>query len=146
MIVWKNIYEEILLKTPSHMPETGGIIGGRNGVVTEVIFDNGKVNDGCKCRYTPNVNLMNKCIAEWREHGIDFYGMFHSHFYDVPSLSNGDISYIKMIMNSMPEEVSKLYFPIVVFPKKEIVSYLCIRDRDGIHIKDDSVSISRTQL
>lgn len=32
MIVSKNVYEEILRKTPSHMPETGGIIGGQNGV------------------------------------------------------------------------------------------------------------------
>lgn len=146
MIVSKNVYEEILRKTPSHMPETGGIIGGQNGVITEVSFDNGKVNDGCKCRYTPNVNLMNKRIDEWRENGIDFYGMFHSHFYNVSTLSKGDISYIKLIMNSMPEGVNKLYFPIVVFPKKEIVSYLCIRDREGIIIKEDSVSISCTQL
>ena len=114
--------------------------------ITEVSFDNGKVNDGCKCRYTPNVNLMNKRIDEWRENGIDFYGMFHSHFYNVPTLSKGDISYIKLIMNSMPEGVNKLYFPIVVFPKKEIVSYLCIRDREGIIIKEGSVSISCTQL
>lgn len=146
MIVLKDVYEEILLKTSSHMPETGGIIGGQSEVITEVIFDNGKLNDGCKCRYTPDVNLMNKCIAEWIENGIDFYGMFHSHFYDVSTLSKGDISYIKMIMNSMPEEVNRLYFPIVIFPQKEIVSYLCIRDREGISIKEDSLSIICTQL
>lgn len=46
----------------------------------------------------------------------------------------------------MPEEVNRLYFPIVIFPKKEIVSYLCIRDREGISIKEDSLSIICTQL
>lgn len=57
---------------------------------TKVVFDDGKDDDFRRCHYTPNVTMLNSCLVEWSESGIEFYGLFHTHFYGVSSLSKGD--------------------------------------------------------
>lgn len=92
----KSVYKKILDNVPTHMPETGGMLGGQDGTVTKVVFDDGKDDDFRRCHYTPNVTMLNSCLVEWSESGIEFYGLFHTHFYGVSSLSKGDEIYIKL--------------------------------------------------
>ena len=51
----KSVYTKILENVPDHMPETGGMLGGQNGIVTKIVFDDGKEDDFRRCHYTPNV-------------------------------------------------------------------------------------------
>ena len=73
----KSVYKKILENVPTHMPETGGMLGGQDGTVTKVVFDGGKDDDFRRCHYTPNVTMLNSCLVEWSESGIEFYGLFH---------------------------------------------------------------------
>ena len=45
----KSVYTKILENVPDHMPETGGMLGGQNGIVTKIVFDDGKEDDFRKC-------------------------------------------------------------------------------------------------
>ena len=56
-------------------------------------------------------------------HGIEFLGIFHTHYYGVKTLSDADKDYMRRIMNSMPESIKILYFPVFVFPNNEMVLY-----------------------
>lgn len=96
----KSVYKKILENVPTHMPETGGMLGGQDGTVTKVVFDGGKDDDFRRCHYTPNVTMLNSCLVEWSKSGIEFYGLFHTHFYGVSSLSKGDEIY--MMLGSKP--------------------------------------------
>ncbi len=40
---------------PDHMPETGGMLGGQNGIITKVVFDDEKRTILRRCHYTPNI-------------------------------------------------------------------------------------------
>lgn len=41
----------------------------------------------------------------------------------------------------MPDSKTVLYFPIVVLPEREIVSYICVRNNGKITITEDSIII-----
>lgn len=141
MKILYDVYKEIVDRIPDEIPETGGILGGHRGVITRVIFDEGIKDNVQMCHYIPNVCMLNECLAIWLEQGIEFYGLFHTHFFGVSSLSQGDIAYIKRILLAMPEEKKWLYFPIVVFPDKKIVSYRCSLDGEKLVVQDESISI-----
>ena len=34
----KSVYKKILDNVPTHMPETGGMLGGQDGTVTKVVY------------------------------------------------------------------------------------------------------------
>ena len=121
------------------MPETGGMLGGQDGTVTKVVFDDGKDDDFRRCHYTPNVTMLNSCLVEWSESGIEFYGLFHTHFYGVSSLSKGDEIYIKKILEAMPQSKKELFFPIIVLPDKKIISYRCCLDGSNLVVAEDPV-------
>lgn len=114
---------ELFNALPDELPETGGIIGGVNNEITEYWIDN--ISRGkCVCKYAPNVDEINKQIKIWYKNSIDFMGIFHTHYFGVKTLSEGDIMYMRRIMNVMPSSVKKLYFPIMVFPDKEMILYV----------------------
>ena len=115
----KSVYTKILENVPDHMPETGGMLGGQNGIITKVVFDDGKEDDFRRCHYTPNVVMLNGCLVEWSKSGIEFYGLFHTHFYGVSSLSKGDEVYIKKIL--------------------EAISYRCYLDGSNLIVAEDPV-------
>lgn len=135
----KSVYKKILENVPTHMPETGGMLGGQDGTVTKVVFDDGKDDDFRRCHYTPNVTMLNSCLVEWSESGIEFYGLFHTHFYGVSSLSKGDEIYIKKILEAMPKSKKELFFPIIVLPDKKIISYRCCLDGSNLVVAEDPV-------
>ena len=142
MFITNKVYEAIVNNVPDVFLESGGIIGGYHNIIYFVEFDNGIHNRSVfKCHYTPDVKYLNRCIKAWRKRRIDFYGIFHTHFYGVSTLSEGDKQYIKRIMQSMPDSKTVLYFPIVVLPEREIVSYICVRNNGKITITEDSIII-----
>ena len=122
----KNTLLNMLQRLPEELPETGGIIGGKNYEITEYWIDTVS-KEKCMCRYTPNVNAINKQIQKWCQNNIDFFGIFHTHYFGVRTLSKGDIEYMHKIMRVMPLSVNVLYFPIVVFPEKEMVLYMILK-------------------
>lgn len=140
MRILKSIYEEIINNVPEHMPESGG----NNNTITSVVFDEGKQDEFRHCHYTPNVKRLNSILLEWTEKDIEFYGLFHTHFHSVSTLSEGDITYIKNILDAMSKSKKLLYFPIVVLPEKEIISYCCSMNGSELNIVQDSVECVET--
>lgn len=71
---------------------------------------------------------------------ITFYGIFHTHFFGVNTLSIGDKNYIESIMKSMPISIEKLFFPIVVMPQKEIAGYEAQKEVERLIIKKCNIT------
>jgi len=140
MIISKSTLLELLRQLPEAPPEIGGILGGKSGVVCTAAIDTG-IDAGRACSYTPDVEKLNKVIAEWQENGIEFAGIFHMHFFGVRSLSKEDVTYIAAIMESMPKCVELLYFPVIVMPAEEVVVYKA-QFKDGqLTIVEEKLSI-----
>jgi len=139
MKINKNIYHLMVNRYFDSYIETGGILGGSNGIVTNFIFDIG-LSGSDRRHYYPNTDKLNACLLEWQESGIEFYGIIHSHLTNETSLSKGDKSYIKKIMLSMPADIKELFFPIVI-PRKEIILYKARRLRNEINITDCNINI-----
>lgn len=135
-------YEEIMKMVNPIPPESGGILGSRDDMIVATFYDKG-IKTEKMCSYIPNVNLLNDIIAKWNEENIVFSGIFHTHYFGVRTLSCGDRNYIEKIMMSMPNEVSELYFPIIVMPQKEMIVYKAIKSENQILIQEDVVCLER---
>lgn len=118
--------------------EAGGIIGGKNGVVTVYAVDRSQKSQH-PCTYIPDVSMLNQTIRQWYEEDLVLMGIFHTHHFGVRTLSEGDKSYIQKVMSVAPPEVRKMYFPVVVMPGKEVVAYIAERINNGIRITKDTV-------
>ncbi|MBR6800877.1 MAG: hypothetical protein IKM61_03915 [Eubacteriaceae bacterium] len=136
MKITKSVYDGILAFTPPAPPERGGILGGKDGKIIIYASDTGGKSE--YDRYTPDTQSINKIIETWEKIGIGFMGIYHSHFQDGESLSNGDIKYIKKIMSVMPEK-AVLYFPLIL-PGK-IIAYRAENASPTVHITSDDIEI-----
>lgn len=143
MIILNSIYNRLLLENADVPYETGGILGGRNGVVTTHFSDNG-ANIIKPCSYTPNVKVLNEVIYDWQHEDICFMGIYHTHF-GSESLSLGDKSYIDEIVKAMPTEIEKLYFPIIVRPIHKIIVYVAQRNWESWELLMDTTKIICTE-
>jgi len=124
--IHNEILNEIIKQMPLVPPEAGGIIGGKEGIVCCWEYDKGYFEKGCS--YSPNVDFLNEVIAEWIDKDYDFMGILHVHFGGSKSLSNSDKKYIEKIMKAMPSSIEKLYFPIVVQPENQFISYVAYQN------------------
>lgn len=138
MRIYRKIFDDIVNIAIDAPPEVGGIIGGHNDVVKTHYMDMG-ISSVKACSYTPNVSLLNGIISEWSAEGIQFMGIYHTHFFGVQTLSEGDTRYIRNILLSMPDEIDSLYFPLVVFPSRTMVCFKAIKKLDSIEIYNDSL-------
>lgn len=138
MRMCREIFDEIVNVAIDAPPEIGGIIGGDNNVVKTHYMDMG-VSSLKACSYTPNVSLLNGIISEWSVEGIQFMGIYHTHFFEVRTLSEGDVRYIRNILLGMPDEIDSLYFPLVVFPSRTMVCFKAIKKLDSIEICNDNL-------
>lgn len=138
MKIEKCFYESFLSSCPYAPPEIGGIFGGKNGVVTDIVIDNRNVVSN-KAVYIPDIDFLNSKIEEWEKYNIEFYGIFHTHMSD-KTLSNDDRINIEKVMYSMPTSIIKLYFPIVI-PKKEMIVYVAERQNNKINIFLEDIDI-----
>lgn len=140
MNISADICQRILNSVPTAPPEIGGILGSMNGIICQCRIDTG-CSDGCGCFYSPDVEALNDTIRHWQQRGILFCGIFHTHFFGVKTLSDGDIAYINAILQAMPACISELYFPLVVLPDRQIVPYLATRDGNTVKIKSEELTI-----
>lgn len=142
MTIEKEIYQKIIREMPEKPPEIGGIMGGRNGMITHFQIDRGNSDiDYCKCSYIPDIVKINSCIGEWENNNVDFYGIFHCHFGGARTLSTSDVLYIKQIMRNMPERVQKLYFPVIVLPQREMICYYSTIKNKKVNFGEEAITI-----
>lgn len=142
MDIYIDVYKRIVNSVPDIPPEIGGILGKSNNIVSHVKFDKGLTYAGKRqCAYIPNTELLNRYIDEWERKHIDFCGIFHTHFFGVDTLSNGDKKYIKKIMNALPMGIFSLYFPIVVLPEHTIKVYVAYKTNQSIKILGEEIKV-----
>jgi hypothetical protein len=140
MKIIRRIYSKILDSYPLPPPEQGGILGIRDGVICEYYHDcSGNTTD--QAVYEPDVETLNKILAEWEERGIQFAGMVHSHLLGQESLSSGDKEYVKVLFDALPLDMNKLYFPIVIPESDKIISFIAERKNMDIIIRTDEIYI-----
>ena len=135
MVICKNIYTK-LLNMPIVPPEHGGIIGGRNEIITHFAFDVG-ISSMNYDSYIPNTEYLNEIIRIWQNTNIKFYGIVHTHRINADSFSNGDKDYIEAILNAH-SFIKQLYFPIII-PNNKIICYKA-------HIKSSILIIEKEDL
>ena len=85
MLMNSKVYEDIIRNVPKYPPEIGGIMGGKNNIIQCIFFDDG-IKTEKYCSYNPNTELLNEVINKWIFQDIEFYGIFHTHFFDVQTL------------------------------------------------------------
>ena len=138
MRIKKDVLIDLLASIPNAPPEMGGALGGNKNVILTYMLDIGTETNNYD-HYFPNVEKINHEIKNWMHVGIEFYGIFHSHFPGGDELSLSDKRYIRQIMLAMPFEVSKLYFPIIL--PTGIVGYQANRCGSQICIFRDDIKI-----
>ena len=77
IVIAREQYEKIQMSIGTLPPETGGILGEKDGVVSCFYFDNHaeSLADG----YSPNIEDLNFVISDWESKGVSFCGLIHSH-------------------------------------------------------------------
>lgn len=142
MKITKEVMDYIDRNISNFLPEFGGILGSEDSeIVSRVILDKQREDSGRGCFYAPDVKLFNSCIEEWQSKGIEFKGIFHTHFAGVRSLSQADKDYITNIMKSMPSRIEYLYFPLFVLPDREVIVYRAQRNAKEICIKKEELKV-----
>lgn len=142
MKIYREIFEKIISNLPERTPEIGGILGkNSDNIICETVVDIGMANRSKQCSYVPNVEKLNEKIKDWNKQDIEFVGIFHTHFWNVETLSDGDKKYIIEIMSAMPKEIKYLYFPIVVIPECKIIPYIAYIENEKITIKRENIKI-----
>ncbi len=145
MRIQEKIYNNIINFADDCRCECGGILGGKkDNCIADVFFDKGK-DMGYPCVYKPDVESLNRQIKKWQLEHIQFMGMFHTHVGNATGLSETDRDYIRVIMQAMPENITNLYFPILVLPQKELIAYRAIKAEGEIQIKMEPVYVEKEE-
>ncbi len=138
MRMHRGIRDQLLALAPAP-PECGGILGGRDGIITELVLDTSKPEHTAAV-YTPDTAFLNGQLVQWQAQGIAFLGMFHTHPKGQPALSTADQMYIAQIMAVMPASVEELYFPIVL-PGEAVYGFRAERTAEGLVIAGCAVEL-----
>lgn len=120
--------------------ECGGILGSTDGKVIDTIEPD-RPSEGDGFTYSPDVVHLNGVIARWHSTGIRFCGFFHTHLFNVNNLSEQDRIYIEEIMRTVPDRYGRLFFPVYVIPKGELVAYCAERNRNDVRIRSCPVCV-----
>jgi len=141
MKIEKSVYDNLLKSCHKAPPEMGGVLGGHLHIIDCFKLIEGK-NDDNTAFYSPDVKRMNAVIASWQQKGISFYGVFHSHPSCCPGLSQEDRQYIVKIMNTIPEQIPFLYFPVLI-PSEKLSVYKAIRRNGNVEIINEDLQVVR---
>lgn len=136
MRITDDVMKKILSSFPDAPPEHGGILGGQNGVVSVFHYDRAGSPD--QAAYEPDTEVLNSVIEQWNHSGISFYGIVHSHMENQPTLSEGDLQYIRLVMQSM-DIGEKLYFPIVL--PGRIIPFAALKTADCVNLKQEDLDV-----
>ena len=106
--------------------ESGGIFGAQKGVVCRFCSDRHAVLSD---EYRPNVEFLNRKIAEWEKEKILFIGMAHSHPNGLLRLSLEDMRYAREIISRNPH-LKELKFAVAASRKNafRLAFYDCMRE------------------
>lgn len=119
-----------LLSLPPVPPETGGLLGGHDGIIDSWYVDRAApVLD--RAVYIPDLPDLNRQLEKWSAQQIDFMGIFHSHLREQPRLSQADQAYIGKIFAGKPAHMTRLFFPVVI-PGEKIIPFCAQSKPDGI--------------
>lgn len=113
------------------VPE-GGSIPLQDGAIVDFCFDNG----GDPEQVIPDVEMLNRKIAEWQRGGVSFASIVHSHNNDCRLLSGADIDYARTILKNCG--MSSVLFPVVTYCGEDIIltPYIITPERrvDAAHL------------
>lgn len=139
MQISRELYSEILHSTENPPPESGGILGGHDGIITAFVSDKGKKIDA-SYKYEPDIAVLNETIDKWLREDVDFMGVYHSHPKNQEKLSAADIEYINKIMKSVKGYTNRLYFPLVI-PKEKMICFYALIVADEIQIFQEAIQL-----
>lgn len=111
-----DAYQGIVTKIGSGVPEKGGILMGKDGIITDFIFDKNAHTTGST--YSLNVAYLNPLIKELKQQGKQLLGIIHSHPYGCFELSNPDKEYFMSQFKNFPD-LDFMYTPIVFSAKQD---------------------------
>ena len=111
-----NAYQNIIKKIGSLEPEKGGILIGRDGVITDFIFDKKAQTTGST--YALDVVYLNPIIKELKAQGKQLMGIIHSHPYGYSKLSDPDKVYFLSQFKNFPN-LEWMFTPIVFSAKQD---------------------------
>lgn len=124
-----NAYQNIIKKIGSGIPEKGGILMGKNGIVTDFVFDQNAQTTAST--YSLNVAYLNPIIKELKKEGKQLLGILHSHPYGCSELSLADREYFLSQFKNFPN-LDFLYTPIVFSAKQnEFEFFPYVFHKDG---------------
>lgn len=106
MRIEKGVLEEIIAEFADALPESGGILGLKHGVISAFYYYGGdSEKDFCI-----SCEVFNPVIAKWAQAGISFAGIIHSHPNGIGELSKNDREYAEKILQYNP------FLKYVIFP------------------------------
>lgn len=126
MTITHNVFNQVKDTIGFLVPEKGGILGIKNGIVCEYFFD--KKATTSRNTYVPSCSFLNSVILDWASRDIAFCGIIHSHSSENIKLSYNDKVLADAILNINRRKLYKIYFPIVQSAHDnknfEIISYV----------------------
>jgi len=124
-----SAYQDIIRKIGSGIPEKGGLLMGKDGIVTDFIFDQNA--NTTSTTYELNIGYLNPLIKLYKRQGYSLLGIVHSHPHGCKELSPQDKDYFKSQFSNFPA-LDRLYTPIVFSAKQnEFEFFPYIMQKDG---------------
>ena len=95
-----SVEDQLREKLCGQAVEQGGALGIENGVISHYYHDTQAKRD---CNLFQPSLILNVVIAVWKQEGIAFAGLIHSHPADWPELSTGDLDYVRKLLQANPQ-------------------------------------------
>ena len=127
-IITTNAYQQIVKTLGSKIPEQGGILIGKDGVITDFVHD--EFAETSSSTYSLNINYLNPIIKKFKDDDKELLGIIHSHPYGCRKLSRQDQEYFAGVLDKA-KDVNYLFTPIVFSAKQEefhIFPYVFYKD------------------
>jgi len=140
MKIQRSVWERIVRSVPRGYAECGGLLGGRDHIVSTYVLDMGHSEMTMQDVYVPDTAFLNLVLRGWQRKGIELLGFFHTHLSGNERLSKGDIRYIQRIMRARHQTTDSLYFPIVL-PGEKMIVYRADKKSKSVCIVSDSIEL-----
>ena len=127
-IITTTAYQQIVKTLGSKIPEQGGILVGKDGIITDFIHD--EFAETSSSTYSLNISFLNPIIKKFKEEEKELLGIIHSHPYGCRKLSSLDQEYFTGVLDKA-KDVDYLFTPIVFSAKQEefhIFPYVFYKD------------------
>lgn len=130
-----NAYQQIVKTLGSKIPEQGGILIGKDGVITNFVHD--EFAETSSSSYSLNISYLNPIIKKFKEDDKELLGIIHSHPYGCRKLSRQDQEYFAGVLDKA-KDVDYLFTPIVFSAKQEefhIFPYVFYKDGKIVEVE-----------